>query len=144
MVNVSWVEMTSKPNHKRGQTTMNIDKKELPRLLPFQTFMILREGLEPIEIMNPTNNERANEIFDLIVRASDSHKLKSLKRLRLDGDSIVMTFVDEDDEDGIELDADDVELLARWLEVMPPPTIDDILEEVMNERNQLNMMEVMQ
>lgn len=39
---------------------MNIDKKELPRLLPFQTFMVFREGLEPIEIANPTTNERAN------------------------------------------------------------------------------------
>lgn len=121
---------------------MNIDKKELPILRPFQTFVVLREGLEPIYIENPTTKEHANEIFDLIVRTTDSHNFRSLKVLLETGDyCVVMMFVDVDDETGIELDAEDIELLARWLEVIPPPTIDEILEEVVNERKQLNMEE---
>lgn len=111
---------------------MNIQSNKLPRLLPFQTFVVFREGFEPIEIANPTTNEHANEIFDLIVRTTDLHNLKSLKRFRLgDFDSILMTFVDRYDEDGIELDSEDIELLAKWLGIIPPPTIDEIWEEVM-------------
>lgn len=110
---------------------MNIQSNKLPRLLPFNDVVLLVEGFEQKWFYNPITQQTANNIFDAILNASYTHNLKSIKRSTNSFDIITLTFVERDDEDGIELDPEDIELLAKWLGIIPPPTIDEIWEAVM-------------
>ena len=95
-----------------------------------QTFYINVEGVGQFVIENPKNN--GEKIFDRIVDSSTSHNLKCMDR---SGFSIFIDFVTQDDEEGKMLDADDVQILYRWLVLQPneEEIIDEIVDEVSEE-----------
>ena len=91
-----------------------------------QTFYINVEGVGWFVIENPKNN--GEKIFDRIVDSSTSHNLKCMVKL---GFSIFINFVTQDDEEGKMLDADDVQILYRWLVMQP--TEEEIIDEIVDE-----------
>ena len=95
-----------------------------------QTFYINVEGVGQFVIENPKNN--GEKIFDRIVDSSTSHNLKCMDK---QGFSIFINFVTQDDEEGKMLDADDVQILYRWLVLQPTEEkiIDEIVDEVSEE-----------
>lgn len=95
-----------------------------------QTFYINVEGVGQFVIENPKDN--GEKIFDRIVDSSTSHNLKYMTK---SGFFIFIVFVTQDDKDGKMLDADDVQILYRWLVLQPneEEIIDEIVDEVAEE-----------
>ena len=105
--------------------TVNIIKPF--KLYPFHTFYINVEGVGQWVFENPNGN--GDKIFDRIIDSSFTHNLKSISRIDT---KVFITFVTQDDEDGHAIDADDANLLYRWL-CVKPLTEDEFVEQFLNE-----------
>lgn len=113
---------------------MKTELNKLPQLNHFQTIFINVEGLGQWAFEDPIQNR--DKIFDRLVESSLSHKFLSVHRdfSKILGDTIHFTFVTDDDFYGVVWTDKEVEVIAKWLNILKQPTMDELIDEVMNER----------